>query len=224
MAWIRPAAAGGAMKHARMDIRFWVEQTRGGDRRGRVCFTRRLPKGLHNRDVMRPLGKVGLVVAGYVVAFLVAFAAVAIHVAAPSGPDRQGSSGMYAFGDVLLFLVVLAGAAVPSTAAALFLLRSYRSFWLLLSVVALGIAATGLVALMDYVASRTADAGSIVHAWSALAVLRILGAPLFALVFLLSGLFAPKRSSRVALLVATAIEAGVFAYVAFIWFYPFRSH
>ena len=83
---------------------------------------------------------------------------------------------------------------------------------------------TGLVAFIDYVASRIADAGSIVHAWSALAVLKILGAPLFALVFLLSGLFAPRRSSRVALLVATAIEAGVFAYVAFIWFHPFRPY
>jgi hypothetical protein len=172
---------------------------------------------------MSPLVKVGLVVGGYVVAFLVAGAAVAIHVAATSGPDSQASSGMYAFGDVFLFLAVFAVAAVPSTAAALFLLRAYRSFWLGLSAVALGIATTGLVALIGYAASRTADAGSILHAWSALAVLRILGAPLVALIFLLSGLFAPRRSSRIALVIATAIEAGVFVYVAFIWFYPFRS-
>jgi hypothetical protein len=46
---------------------------------------------------------------------------------------------------------------------------------------------------------------------------------LFALVFLLSGLFAPNRSSRIALLVATVIEAAVFAYVAVIWFHAFRS-
>ena len=172
---------------------------------------------------MRPLVKIALVVAGYVVAFLVAFAVVAIYVAATSGPDRQTYSVMYGFGDDLLFLAVFGVAAVPSTAAALFFLRSYRSFWRVLSVAALCIATTGLVALIGYVAARTAGAGSILQTWSALASLRILSAPLFTLAFLLSGLFAPNRSSRIALLVATAIEAAVFAYVAFVWFHPFRS-
>ena len=172
---------------------------------------------------MRPSVKVGLVVAGYLGAFLVAFSVVAIYVVATSGPDRQAYGGMYSFGDALLFLAVFGVAAVPATAAALFFLRSYRPFWLVLSVVALCIAATSLAALIDYVAQRTADAGSILHTWSALAPLRILNAPLFALVFLLSGLFAPNRSSRIALLVATAIEVVAFASVAFIWFRPFRS-
>jgi hypothetical protein len=173
---------------------------------------------------MRPIVKVGLIVAGYVVAFLVAFAVVAVHVAATSGPDRQGYGAMYSFGDDLLFLAVFGVAAVPPTAAALFFLRSYRAFWLVLSVVALGIAATGLAAFIAYVASRTADAGSVLHTWSAAASLRILGAPLFGLAFLLSGLFAPNRASRIVLLVATAIEAAVFAYVAFTWLRPFRSY
>ena len=116
---------------------------------------------------MRSVVKVGLVVAGYVVAFLVAFAVVAIRVAATSGPDRQAYSVMYGFGDDLLFLAVFGVVAVPPTSTALFFLRSYRSFWFVLSVVALCIATTGL---------------------------------------------------------ATAIEAAVFASVAFIWLHPFRSH
>jgi hypothetical protein len=53
-------------------------------------------------------------------------------------------------------------------------------------------------------------------------VLRILVAPLFAIFFLLSGLFAPNRSARIALLVATAIEMAVCVYVGFTWFHPFR--
>jgi hypothetical protein len=172
---------------------------------------------------MRPLVKVGLVVAGYVTAVMVAVAVVAIYVAATSGPDRQVYSVMYGFGDDLLFLAAFGIAAVPATGAALFFLRPYRSFWLVLSVVALGIATTGLAALIGYVAPRTADARFILHAWSDLASLRILIAPFFALNFFLSGLFAPNRSSRIALLVAAVIEAGVFAYVAFIWFHPLRS-
>lgn len=169
---------------------------------------------------MRPAVKVSLVVAGYVVAFLIAFAVVAVYVAATSGPDRQASAGMFAFGDSLLFLGVFGVAAVPAIGASLFFLRPYRSFWLALSVAALAIAATGVAAVVDYVAARTAEASSIVHAWSALAVLRILAAPLLTLAFFLSVLFAPNRSSRIALLVATVVEATVFAYVALIWFLP----
>jgi len=173
---------------------------------------------------MRPVVKAGLVVAGYIVAFAIASAVVAIYVTATNGPDRQSSSGMYAFGDSLLFLAVFGVAAVPATGAALFFLRPYRSFWRVLSVAALGIAITGLAAFIDYVAARTADAASIPHAWSALAVLRILVAPLLALAFLLSGFFAPNRSSRIALLVATVSEVAVFASIAFIWFHSSQSH
>jgi len=147
---------------------------------------------------MRPLARVGLVLGGY-------------------GPDRQAYSGMYGFGDDLLFLAVFGIAAVPASGAALFLLKLYRAFWLALSIAALGIAATALAALIGYVAARTADAPSLLHTWSGLAALRILVAPLFALGFLLSGLLAPNRSSRFALLAATVLEAAVFAYVAFVW-------
>jgi hypothetical protein len=173
---------------------------------------------------MRPLARVGLVLGGYVVAFVVASALVAVYVAATSGPDRQASSGMYGFGDDLLFLAVFGIAAVPASGAALFFLKPYRSFWLALSVAALGIVATGLAAVIGYVAARTADAPPLLQTWSALAVLRILVAPLFALSFLLGGLLAPNRSSRFALLLATVVEAAVFAYVAIIWFHPFGAH
>ena len=158
----------------------------------------RLPSHAHallrRRDVVRAPVKVGLVAAGYAGAFLVASAIVAIYVASTSGPDRQTYGVMYDFGDSLLFLAVFGVAAVPPTGAALFFLRSYRSFWRALSVTALAIAATGLAAFLDYLVEQTADASSILRSWSALAVLRILVAPLFALVFFLSGLLAPNRS------------------------------
>jgi hypothetical protein len=125
------------------------------------------------------------------------------------------------FGDLLLFLGVFALAAVPATGAALFFLRPYRSFWIALSVAALVVAATGFAALIDYVAAQTAPPEYALYEWSALAVLRILATPLFALGFLLSALFAPTRSARVALLMATAIETAVFVYIVFLWFHPF---
>ena len=121
----------------------------------------------------------------------------------------------------LLFLAVFGVAAVPETAAALFFLRPCHSFWLVLSVVALVLGLTGVADCVEFLAARTAfRAGSTPSAWSALAVLRILAAPLFGLAFLLSGLFAPSRSARIALIAATVVEAAIFS----VWFCALHSH
>jgi len=169
---------------------------------------------------MRPLAKVGLVGAGYVGAWAIASAVVIAYVAATGGPDRQNYAGMYAFGDSLLFLAVFGAAAAVPGGAALFFLRPYRLFWRALSVAALVAATTALAAFVDYLASHGSDAHSLANAWSPLAVLRILIAPLLALTFLVSAVMAPSRGPRLALLVATAIEASVSVCVAFIWFHP----
>jgi hypothetical protein len=170
---------------------------------------------------MTPRIKVISVLGGYVAAFLIAWALVAIYIATTSGADRQAYAATYDFGDSLLFFAVFGVAAVPATAAGLFFLRPYRSFWLALSVVALAVALTGVAACIEFLAARTAfRAGSILSPWSALAMLRVLVAPLFALAFLLSGLFAPNRSARIALFVATVSEAAIFAK----WFYTLHSH
>jgi hypothetical protein len=168
--------------------------------------------------------KVGLVAAGYVGAFLGASAIVATHVAATSGPDRQASSGMYAFGDALLFLGVFGVFAIPPSGAGLFFLRPYRSFWIALSVAGALVATSGLAAVINCVAAQTADAGSFLHHWSGYAVLRILAAPLVALAFFLAGVLAPSRSSRIALCAAALVDAAVFVSVALMWFQSSWSH
>jgi hypothetical protein len=43
---------------------------------------------------LKPFTKVAVVAGGYIAAFLVASAAVAIRMATTSGPDAQASSGM----------------------------------------------------------------------------------------------------------------------------------
>lgn len=131
----------------------------------------------------RPAARVGIVAAGYVIAFVIAALVLRIYVAATASPDRIASGGMFAFGDSLLFLAVLGVGALPATALALFYLRSQLTFWL----------------------------------WRAIAPLRILVAPLLALFFLLSGVFAPTRVARLCLLGASAIEFVAFASVVFTW-------
>jgi len=152
--------------------------------------------------------KIALIGAGYLGAVLVAGAAVALHVAATNGPDRQSAAGMFAFGDSLVFLAAFSAAALPPTAAALFMLRSRPGFWRVVTGAACLIAATALPAPILYYAQSS---------WGGLAVLRVLVAPVLAAFWFLGALCAPSRPPRRLLVAAAAVEAAVFASVAIRW-------
>ena len=172
-------------------------------------------------EPLRPAVKLGIVVAGYAAAVAAAMLATRVYVDATSGMDRQTYSGMSAFGDSVFFLGVLGVAAIPATSAALFFLRTRAGFWRGLSVGALAIAFTALVALGLTIGVRSGGPGWL-HPWSALSPLRVLVAPFLALFFLLCGLFAPNRSARLRLLVAGAVETVVFGLVAITWWFSNR--
>lgn len=67
-----------------------------------------------------------MVIGGYIAAFLIAWAAVSIQAAGTSSADAQASSGMSAFGDAVLFVVVFGVAALVPTGAAFFFLMSKK--------------------------------------------------------------------------------------------------
>ena len=168
---------------------------------------------------MDALVKVGAVLAGYVVAVLVASAAVAVRLADTSGPDAQASAGMYAFGDLLLFVAVFGVVALLPTGMALFFLRPCRLFWTVLSIAALVLAATGVFATAVCVlASCWTVPCRPLEFCAALAVLRMLASPLLATSLLLSVFVAPDWTSRWVLLAATGIEGAVAVYSVFHWF------
>lgn len=166
-----------------------------------------------------PFLKVAVVAGGYGIAFLMASAAVAIRIANTSGPGAQASSGMYAFGDALLFAAVFGVAALVPTGVALFFLRPYRRFWTVLAALGLAVAVTGVTAAILYAVGRHATSSPLAT-WAGLSVLRILAAPLLALGLVVCTIFSPHRSPRLAFLVATVMEAAVSAYGAFTWFVP----
>lgn len=170
--------------------------------------------------MMKPIVKISVVAAGYVTAIVLASLAVAVHVAFTSGPDAQAASGMYAFGDSVLFVGVFGVAAVVPTGAALFFLRPYRAFSYTLSALGLIVAATSVVAAGLYAFGRHLTEPSPLAIWAALSVLRILVAPLLALAFLVSALLSPYRIPRLAFLAATVMEAAVTAYAVLTWFVP----
>lgn len=164
-----------------------------------------------------PAAKAGIVAGGYVAAFLIATGVVWIYVSQTMGPDRDASSGMYAFGDAMLFLVMFSAAAVIPTGAGLYFLRPYRPFWIALSGAALIIAATGVAAIVTYFATRSAEQHSVLHLWGAFAVLRLLVAPIFAGGFFGAGILAPGGRWRPILFIASAIEAAIFACMVLAW-------
>jgi hypothetical protein len=75
---------------------------------------------------MKPVVKVAIVGCGYLLAFLIAWAAVALNAALTSGSDADASGGMQAFGDLLLFVTVFGVVALLPTGAALFFLLSKK--------------------------------------------------------------------------------------------------
>ena len=164
---------------------------------------------------MRRLSKSVIVLSGYAAAVAVAFAVVAVYVASTSRIDRQTYGGMSAFGDAILFLMVFAIAAIPATAAAFFFLRKQPMFWNALAGLAVVAVMTSIVAGLAYASPSIGTAG-----WLGLAPLRIFAAPPLALLFLIAGVFAPTRITRLVFAAAIAAEVVAFVYVTFIWMHP----
>jgi hypothetical protein len=172
---------------------------------------------------VKPRLKIGVVICGYVAALLIASAAVTIRVAVTPTAVAQASSGMYAFGDSLLFVAVFGVFALVPTGAALFFLRPYHRFWVVLSAIGVVVGLTGIIAATLFLLGRHATASTL--AWmAALSVLRMLIAPLLALMFLACVILAPLRPARLAFVAALAMEMVVCACGGFVWFIPFLLH
>ena len=75
---------------------------------------------------MKPLFKVTIIAGGYLLAFFMASAAVALHAALTSESGAQASGGMSAFGDLVLFVAVFGAVALVPTGAAFFFLLSKK--------------------------------------------------------------------------------------------------
>jgi len=167
----------------------------------------------------RLLLKALAVLAGYIFALCAACVMVYIRQLHTQGPDAQASAGMYAFGDAMLFGAVFGVAALLPTGLGLYYLRPVRSFWNLLAIAALPLAATGPVCAGALELLRhLQSAPALLQACACFGVLRMLGAPLLAAGFLLCACLAPTRFPRWALLGATAVESLVAAYSFVHWF------
>ena len=166
---------------------------------------------------MKPLPKLAFIAGGYLAALVIAVVAVALHSLFVDDRLVQASSGMYAFGDLMLFLIVFCGAAIPATVAALWMLRLHPLFRKISAAIATIFTMMGCVSLLIYLGSHSSEASRWIKEWSAAAVLRIVFSPFFSGISFLFGLLTPSRSIRAVFLGCALIEALLFAAVMMVW-------
>jgi hypothetical protein len=75
---------------------------------------------------MKPVLKIVIVAGGYLLAFLLACAAVALHLALTGESGAQASGGMAAFGDLVLFVAVFGAVALVPTGLAFYFLLAKK--------------------------------------------------------------------------------------------------
>ena len=161
---------------------------------------------------MNRVSKTGVVLGGYAAALLLTWALFYIYVFMREdiGP---GSGGMQAFGDALLFAGVFGLLALVPTALALYYLRPFEKFWVAFSIASLALAATGPVAAL--LMGRLHQSYSAAVLVGFFGLLKVLGAPLFGLGFVICAVIAPTGRSRGRLVAAAGIEFVVGAYAFF---------
>jgi hypothetical protein len=158
-------------------------------------------------------GRIGVVMAGYLVALLAAAVAVYFRQLHTQGPAAQASAGMYAFGDGLLGLAVFGFVALVPTALGLHFLRDVPRFWSIVSIAALAAAATGPVAAgLMAVASARSGGHTPGAALPSVVALRMFAVPVLLGCDFLLALFAPAPGTRWRFLGAAALEGATVAF------------
>lgn len=170
---------------------------------------------IHRLQTIPALARAGIVVAGYVVSILLAAGVVSLYISQIDPADYDASSGMYAFGEMLVFLAVFGTVSIVPTGLAMVFLKQRRGFWIALCVVALAVAGTSLG-----VVASTVLAPLSTSLWTMLAFPRIFLSPFLAAAFGLAALVAPEARFRWWLLAAAGIECASSVYGFFHWFAP----
>ena len=152
---------------------------------------------------LRPAVKIGIVVAGFTVALVVALVAMGIRAELNAADPSQG---MQAFGDMVLGMVVFTVLALLPLGLGLYWLRPVTRFWTILVATAASYALTGPPALLVSGPLRLSLGN-----WALLGDIRIGTMPLSALAVATCSLFAPTPRLRLILLGAAILDGALIA-------------
>jgi hypothetical protein len=151
--------------------------------------------------------KLGIVLAGYALAFVASVVAVAINELRFSPADNQAMGGMIAGGQLLLACAVFGVVSIAPTGLALWFLRGSRRFWSAFSAAVIVFAVVGLAAVLALlVAGRAMTTAPALVFVGFVGIVQMLSAPLWIGGFLLAAALAPAPDLRRRVLAAAAIE------------------
>ena len=151
--------------------------------------------------------KLGIVLAGYVLAFVTSFFMTALYDRQFSPEDNQTMGGMIAGGEMMYGSTIFVLVSLVPTGLALWFLRPSRRFWSAFSSAGLWFAIVGLAAVVAMLATTgMTDGVSLMLFVDLLSLVQMLGSPLWILSFALSAALAPAPDLRRRLLAALVIE------------------
>src|SRR5262245_21649985 len=166
--------------------------------------------------------KLGIVLTGYVLAFVISIFMTALADRQFSPEDNQEMGGMIAGGEVMYGGAVFVLASLALTGLGLWFLRPNRRFWSAFSSAGLWFAIVGLAAVLAGPATTGVappesllvfvGVGLIVPIVHLLGLLQMLGSPLWILSFALFAAVAPAPDLRRRMLAALVIEFAIAAY------------
>ena len=162
---------------------------------------------------MKDFIKLSIVLAAYLVAFVVAAGVVHLRELRPQWQaTSQASPGMAAFADFILFVEVFGVAAAAPTALASYFLRPFRRVCTVFATGCLALAVTGLLAAVIVVWTRSLHAETgLSRALAPAGDIRTILSPILAPSFLVSVPLARTWRCRWILLAAAAMEGVAFA-------------
>jgi len=154
---------------------------------------------------MNRWAKLGIVLAGYVLAMAASVVAVLIYDTRFTPQDNQTMGGMIAGGEMIYGSAVFLLVSLVPTGLALWFLRQSRVFWTLFAALVLAFAVGGLGAVLAPVAAPGGPT-SIPLLVGLFGIVQMLGSPLWIGSFALFATLAPERGLRRCMLAAVGIE------------------
>jgi len=169
---------------------------------------------------MGRFGRVGVVIAGYVLAIAAAAVAAWLYDVRVGALPYDTSGGMYAGGQMLQSLAVFLMVALAPSLYGLWLLRRHTTFWNGVALASIAFAALGLIAVLSTRAYSAASPNVALLLLSLLGLAQLLGVPLWSAAFALFAWLAPTREARRKLIIAVGIELVIAVCAAVHWFVP----
>ena len=155
--------------------------------------------------------KVGIVLAGYGLAFIASVASIAIYDRHFTAADNQTSGGMIAGAELIYGTGIFLLVALAPTSLGLWFMRTSRPVWAWFTGFGLGFAILGFAAVLLTLTIREPPRALLIQLVSVLGVAQMLGSPLWVGGFALFAWLAPARHLRRGMLFATATEVAVAA-------------